>query len=390
MKQQSLWVAGVVATTLVALAGCTSSPSSTGASQAPTVAVEANVADGAQGVPVETLVQVSVEHGTVVETSLVAADDDATAISGEGGDTAWRAGERLEPGTRYELSVTARGEDGQDVTETRSFATRHLTLDEQTYPSVAPLQGETVGVGMPVVVSFDLPVENRALYERNMAVRSEPQVEGSWHWISDTLVRYRPKEYWPAGTDVTVDLNLNSLPAGGGIYGQQDQLVEFEVGRQAITTVDVANHRLTYAVDGKTVRTIPVSTGKAGNETRGGTKIIMEKFDEVDMDAASTGVDPSDPDYYDISDVQWAMRVTLSGEFLHAAPWSVGSQGNAYVSHGCVGMSTADAKWLYDRSMRGDVVDFVNSDRALEQNNGWTDWNVDWDDWVAGSALQQS
>ena len=42
------------------------------------------------------------------------------------------------------------------------------------------------------------------------------------------------------------------------------------------------------------------------------------------------------------------MRLTYSGEFLHAAPWSVGSQGYANVSHGCTGMSTANAQWLYD------------------------------------------
>lgn len=140
-------------------------------------------------------------------------------------------------------------------------------------------------------------------------------------------------------------------------------------------------------VDGKDLRTIPVSTGKPGHETRGGTRIIMEKFSSVDMDAATTGVDSTDPDYYDISDVCWAMRVTNSGVFLHAAPWSVGSQGRENVSHGCVGMSTAEAKWVYDRSRRGDVVEFVGSSRSLEPNNGWTDWNVDWDDWEAGSAV---
>ncbi len=98
----------------------------------------------------------------------------------------------------------------------------------------------------------------------------------------------------------------------------------------------------------------------------------------------------SDPDYYDISDVRWAMRVTNSGEFLHAAPWSVGSQGRENVSHGCVGMSTADAQWIYDQSRRGDVVKFVNSGRSLEQNNGWTDWNTRWSDWVQGSALKRA
>jgi lipoprotein-anchoring transpeptidase ErfK/SrfK len=113
----------------------------------------------------------------------------------------------------------------------------------------------------------------------------------------------------------------------------------------------------------------------------------MEKFPKVDMDAATTGVDSEDPDYYDISDVKWAMRVTNSGEFLHAAPWSSSSHGRANVSHGCTGMGTANANWLYQNSRRGDVVKYKNSPRGMEDQNGWTDWNVSWDNWKAGSAL---
>ena len=351
--------------------------------------VSANVEDGASDVAVDTLVQVQVEHGDLTEASLTT-DDGAESVAGEGGESQWQATQRLEPGVSYTLTAEATGEDGKEVSVVRTFATQKLSLDQQTYPSVAPLKDETVGVGMPVIVSFDLPVKDHELYEKNMHVTSDPQVEGSWHWISDTLVHYRPKEFWPAGTKVDVDLDLNSLPAGDGVYGQQDQNVPFTVGKKVVTTVDVDQHTLTMSVDDEKVRTIPVSTGKPGHETRGGTKVIMEKFDQVDMDAASTGVDESDPDYYDISDVQWAMRVTNSGEFLHAAPWSVGSQGSENVSHGCVGMSTADAKWVYDRSRRGDVVEFVGSGRSLEPNNGWTDWNVDWSEWTAGSALTGS
>src|SRR3954471_21658726 len=108
------------------------------------------------------------------------------------------------------------------------------------------------------------------------------------------------------------------------------------------------------------------------------------------MDAATTGISKDDPEYYNISNVEYAQRVTYSGEFIHAAPWSVGSQGSANVSHGCVGLQTADAQWLYDNSTRGDVVQVVNSPRPLEKGNGYTDWNYDWAEWVAGSALAGS
>lgn len=355
----------------------------------PPAQVSANVADKASDVPVDTLVSVDVEHGSVTEASLTSSDG-KQQVKGEGGDGSWTATSRLEPGTAYTLTAEATGEDGKPAKLVRTFTTQALTLDQQTYPAVAPLKGETVGVGMPVIVTFDLPVKDKKLFEEHMHVRSNPGVRGAWHWMSDTVVHYRPRDFWPAGTKVTVDLDLNSLPAGNGVFGQQDQHVPFTIGRKVVSTVDVARHTLTTNIDGRDVRTIPVSTGKPGHETRGGTKVIMEKFASVDMDAASTGVSESDPDYYDISDVRWAMRVTNSGEFLHAAPWSVGSQGRENVSHGCVGMSTADAQWIYDQSKRGDVVKFVNSGRALEQNNGWTDWNTSWSDWVQGSALKRA
>ncbi|AXT84696.1 hypothetical protein C6I20_05475 [Aeromicrobium sp. A1-2] len=347
----------------------------------------ANVKAKASDVPVSTVVSVKVEHGDVTSGKLVTKDGKSKVPGRVAGDS-WTASERLEPDTAYSLEVSARGEDGERQQLSRSFSTQALTLAQQTYPAVAPLQGETVGVGMPVIVTFDVPVENKALFERNMQVQSTPAVdEGSWTWFNSREAHYRPRDYWPAHAKVEVNLQLNGLPAGGGIFGQQDQTIDFAVGSERITVVDVAKHQLKYSVDGKVVKKIPVTTGDSSHATRSGTKIIMEKFSSVDMDAATTGVDSEDPGYYNIKDVRWAMRVTNSGEFLHAAPWSVGSQGSANVSHGCTGMSTANAHWLYTHSRRGDVISFINSPRELEDRNGWTDWNVKWSTWEAGSAL---
>ncbi|OUZ09551.1 hypothetical protein BHE97_10645 [Aeromicrobium sp. PE09-221] len=371
----------------IVLVGCSDSGSSAPEPTAsPEPALAANIADGQTDVPVETILTVDVEDGELGEVVVRGPEDD-TVIDGTIDGTQWTAAERLEPGVAYTVQATATGADGQQSRLESSFTSQALSLDEQTYPSVAPLQGETVGVGMPVIVNFDLPVEDQATFEQHMAVTSEPQVEGAWNWISDRVVHWRPKEYWPAGTKVHVDLQLNSLPAGQGIYGQQDQVVDFEVGSSVISTVDVNAHTLTVDIDGQTARTIPVSSGAPQWASREGTKIIMEKFDTVDMDAATTGVDSSDPNYYNMKGVKWAMRLTNSGEFIHAAPWSAGSHGRANVSHGCVGMGTEDAAWLYQNSKRGDVVNFVGSTRALEPQNGWTDWNVDWETWRSGSAL---
>jgi lipoprotein-anchoring transpeptidase ErfK/SrfK len=98
------------------------------------------------------------------------------------------------------------------------------------------------------------------------------------------------------------------------------------------------------------------------------------------MDAATTGTDPNDPEYYNIK-VKYAMRLTYSGEFLHQAEWSVGSQGRANVSHGCTGMSPTNAKWLFDRSKMGDVVVYQGSSRPLEWGNGYTAWDMSYSRW---------
>ena len=46
--------------------------------------------------------------------------------------------------------------------------------------------------GMPVIVTFDLPVTDRALFEKHMHVTSTPAQRGSWYWLSDREAHFRP------------------------------------------------------------------------------------------------------------------------------------------------------------------------------------------------------
>ncbi|WP_231263284.1 L,D-transpeptidase [Nocardioides alpinus] len=308
-------------------------------------------------------------------------------VDGKVANGSWTSSDLLEPGTDYTLTASATRSDGSSVERTRSFHTVDLTLDEQTYAAIAPLDGETVGVGMPVVVTFDLPVTDRALFEKHMRVTSTPAQRGSWHWLNEREAHFRPAQYWKAGTDVSVDLDINSLPAGNGIYGQESRSIDFQIGDAHVYKVNAQTHQMQVFSNGSLLRTIPITTGKAGFTTRSGTKVIMEKFAEKRMNSETVGINRNSPEAYDIDDVQWAMRVTYSGEFIHAAPWSVGSQGYANVSHGCTGMSTADAGWLYAMSRRGDVVEYTGTDRPMTLENGYGDWNLPFADWKAGSAL---
>ena len=337
-------------------------------------------------VGVDTLVRAVVENGTLEAVRLTRGEQRLSGALSENEQT-WTAHERLEPGTSYQLTAEAVDADGVLRRLTRTFRTVDLTLDQQTYASVAPLDGETVGVGMPVILTFDVPVTDRAEVERHLAVDTSPAQPGSWSWVSDNEVHWRPKTYWEPGTDVTVHADINGVAAGDGIFGQEDRTTTFHVGDAVIMRIDVAAHAMRVLENGRLLRTIPISAGKPGFTTRSGTKVIIEKFRAKRMDAATTGISEDDPEYYNLSNVEYAQRVTYSGEFIHAAPWSVGSQGSANVSHGCVGMSTEDAAWLYSLTRRGDVVEVEGTDRPMEPTNGYGDWNVAWDDYRAGSAL---
>jgi len=200
------------------------------------------------------------------------------------------------------------------------------------------------------------------------------------------MVRWRPKDYWQPGTDVVVRSDLAGVNLGQDTWGNDDDRVKFTVGESQISTVDIANHTMVVSRGGEVVRRVPITTGKPGWDTRNGVKVIMSKDREVVMDAASIDVDQDDPEYYRL-DVEYAMRITWSGEYLHAAPWSVRYQGKDNVSHGCTGMSMENATWFYNSSKIGDVVEYVNGSRSMEAWNGYTDWTVSWQDWKQGSAL---
>jgi lipoprotein-anchoring transpeptidase ErfK/SrfK len=395
------WAGAAVAALALVATGCSASAddvSSTSsaaenAAESPTAppvseaSISSNVRDEASDVSVDTVLELSVEDGTFTKVK-VRSNGEGKKLPGALSDdgATWTASSRLEPGLRYRVRTVAEDEAGVKTRKRTTFTSEDLTLDEQTFPSIAPLEGETVGVGMPVIVKFDVPVTDRAAIERHLSVDSEPAQPGAWSWLSDNEVHFRPKKYWKPGTSVTVNADINSIPAGNGVYGQLSRSTTFKVGTARVSKVNVDAHRMRVFENGKLLRTIPVTAGKDGFTTRSGTKVIMEKERRKTMDASTIGIDKSDSEYYRIK-VQYAMRVTYSGEFIHGAPWSQGSQGSDNVSHGCVGMSLKNAAWLFDRTRRGDVVVVTGTNRTLERGNGYTDWDVSFQEFKEGSAL---
>ena len=92
---------------------------------------------------------------------------------------------------------------------------------------------------------------------------------------------------------------------------------------------------------------------------------------------------------YDIQ-VPWSVRFTWSGDYLHDAYWSVGEQGFANVSHGCVNLSPAHAKTYYQLAVPGDPVTISGSPRGGTWDNGWTVWFLSWPKLLRGSALHEA
>jgi lipoprotein-anchoring transpeptidase ErfK/SrfK len=332
-----------------------------------------------------TPLRVSVGHGTL--TAVTVTDGEGAVLPGalDAEGTTWTAAADLAYSTTYAVAVTAVGADGTPTERAGTIAT--LSPRTLTMPTVYPAADTgTVGVGQPISVTFDEDVTDRASVERQLRVTTTPPVAGSWSWLSDRTVHYRPQDYWPAHTHVAVDVDVYGLDVGEGIHGQASRHVEFDIGAKRVAVVDAAERVLRLYVDDQLVKEMPTSLGKTSSPTPTGTYVVMQQSRNYTMRSASYGVPLDAPGGYE-TPVEYASRLSNSGIFVHAAPWSVGDQGRRNVSHGCLNVSTANAGWFYENFGRGDVVEVANAGPRLQVWDGFGDWNQSWGDWQAGSAL---
>jgi lipoprotein-anchoring transpeptidase ErfK/SrfK len=337
------------------------------------VSFRSNVKNGASKVGVDTLVKVSASAGTVSKVKLSYTGKNSKGKTAKGtvhgalskDHKSWAATERLEPGTSYRLAMSGKNAASQASNATTSFRTKNLSLSKQTFPSLYPLKGSTVGVGMPVVLNFDVAVKDKKSIEKNLHVTSSPAQAGSWRWFSNTEVRYRPAKYWKPGTKVTVHADVNGVKAGNGVYGQSSAKTSFKVGRSMIIKINLASDVAHVYRNGKMVRRILVSAGKPGWQSRSGIKLIMDKEYNKKMTNEMIGA----KEKYSLT-AAYAMRITNSGEFLHSAPWNAGYFGRVNHSHGCTGMSTSDAAYLISHTLIGDPVITTGTSSATATATG--------------------
>ena len=235
---------------------------------------------------------------------------------------------------------------------------------------------------------------DKAAVERALSITTSPSVHGSWGWLTDPLtgvqrVDWRPDAYWTTGTKVTLTAKLSGIDTGDGRYLRRDIHDTFTIGTARISYANLAAHTMRVTENGRTVKNFKISAGSKDFPTWNGKMVVMTKQSTVRMTSSSVNIATSkdSADFYD-EDVKDAVRITTSGTFVHAAPWNDAYMGRQNKSHGCIGMSSADAKWFFDRATRGDLVIASGSSRAVvDKGNGYGDWNLSADQWHALSAL---
>lgn len=394
-RRRGLLLSGALAAVVALVTSCTSgavseerdAPGQQTSSERPAPpkkAVQLTVLPANQAAGVEPGVPVSVAavDGTVTQVSVVNEAGEAVAGTLSPDGASWQTTAPLGFGKTYTATATGVGTDGKPATVTSTFST--ATARAKAELSFAPLPGETVGVGQPLAFYFDAKIVNKAAVQQAIQIQTTPAVEGAFYWFSDKEVHWRPKEYWPSGTKISINAALYGRDLGNGVYGAESRTSDLTIGDAVVATADGATHQMTVTVNGAVVRTIPISMGKPGHETPQGTYVVMSEHTNYTMDSSTYGV-PSDSANGYVTKVAIASRMSNSGIFYHSAPWSVGDQGHRNVSHGCLNMTTENARWLQSISQRGDVIIVQNSGGpAHKEWDGLGDWQLSWDQWLAG------
>ena len=390
------WLVGVVVV-VAAVAGCTSSSGSSSGGGDKPAAGGGGGEQSSPAAPAATLAVVPAANAAAVAPAdpvkVTATGGTLTSVSvaGSGGavkgalnpdKTVWTSTDKLGFGARYTVSAVATNADGQKTTTTSAFTTARAT--RTVFPAVSPLNGMTVGVGMPIRVYFENPVTDRKAALARMKVTTSVPTVGAWRWFSATEVHWRPKTYWKSGTKVALDTDLRGVSLGAGTYGSvnADRHVAFTIGASHVSIADAKTHRMKVWINGKLTKDFPASLGKEvpGRFTHNGVHVVTDKKASMTMDSTTFGL-ALDAGGYRVP-VRFATRISNGGEFVHSAPWSVAQQGKENVSHGCVNLAPANAQWFYGISQPGDVVQVTGTPVPLTgKDTDIPDWTIPWSQW---------
>ena len=152
---------------------------------------------------------------------------------------------------------------------------------------------------------------------------------GAWRLVlvQPDELHFRPQTYWPPGEKVTVTGQPRRLGRRAAAAGGTGQLTDtFSVGDARISVANLATDEMTVTLNGATVATYPISGGRQQYPTMNGTHIVLDRESVVHMVSSTVGIPVNSPNGYD-EFVYDDVHISDSGEYVHAAPWSVGDQG---------------------------------------------------------------
>ena len=362
--------------------------------------IKVEPAPGARDIDPVAPVSVTAQSGTLTDVQMI--NDAGKRVDGAltPDNVAWHPVVPLGYAHTYTITINSRGPGGKPGRQSVSFTT--LTPPNETKVSfgttseAALADGGTYGVGVVIVAHFDESIANRAEAERRLIVTTSPPVTGSWYWVDDQNAHWRPEHYYSPGMTVIAEAKIYGIPLAQGLFGQQDERVSFKIGESHVSVADDRTKQVSVYRNGTLVRTMPTSMGMGGTEQIGGRTLsfwtppgiytVLDKGNPVVMDSSTFGL-PKNSRLGYRETINYATRISIDGIYMHQLDATVWAQGNTNTSHGCLNLNADNAKWFYDFSVPGDVVEVRNTGGpplALQQNG---DWTVPWDQWRKGSAL---
>jgi lipoprotein-anchoring transpeptidase ErfK/SrfK len=371
----------LLSTAALVVAGCTGGTGGGAAGAIPPPILTISPANGSQGILPGAPIVVAARNGKLQDVTVKTATGQVRGYLAANGT--WRSASPLATGTNYTVIATAVGKNQKRISASTTFQTfkPHRTFsatittvgtDENISSQIAARQ---FGVGIPITIMFSRPVTNKAAVERAIQLRTSKPVVGAWNWQDDKTVVFRPRQYWPQYTKVTVTGNFDGVQAAAGVYGSRDVHLNFSIGPSLIVVASTSTHYMKVYYKDRLFGRWPISTGRPGMDTPDGTYLTTFKNNPQRMIG---------PGYDEL--VAWAVDFTYSGDFIHDAWWSVAEQGSVNVSHGCINTSPAHAERYYKIAEPGGPVTVTGSPAAGTQGDGWTEWFQSWPQWLRGSA----
>jgi lipoprotein-anchoring transpeptidase ErfK/SrfK len=361
-------------------AAASSAAASASAAAAAAAALRISPASGSKNAdPANGISVTAVSGGKISAVTVKTAGTQSVTGTLSANGTSWHSTYALPTGQSYTVTASGTDASGHPVTTTSTFST--LTPSDAFRTEIFEGAGQTYGVGMPIMLTFDHPITDKAAVERALTLTTSKPVVGAWYWDGSEQLDFRPRDYWPADTTVSFTSHLDGVEGAPGVYGVHDLSQTFTIGQSVIAVANTSSHKTQIYIGGKLKYIWPISTGKTVTPTPNGTYLTVEKSNPVRMIGGTKGT----AGYYNEL-VNYAVRFTFSGDYYHSAPWSVVNQGVSNVSHGCVNLAPEDAKTYYDMAIPGDPITITGSTKAGDWDNGWTEWFLSWPQYLAGSA----